>query len=454
MKKLTRAQEILRMAIAQGGVQGGDHDDKKGDDKKGDDQVTFTADDLKTAIASAVGETVSAMKGEIDDLKKDMKTVDRRHIPALTAKASEGIRRGMGLSKWADKTIDEMSVEERADAVGRTIRYVFRARDNLDLAVQLAEKNGDKAIAKALAESVFEDGGALLPPEFASAITELLTPNTVVRGGSPELLTMTTGQIRIPEITDGATAEYIGENEDSDTSQLKTGQLVLSNKKLVTITPTSNDLLRSGGASADRMIRNDLMRAMRIKEDATFIRSDGSENKPKGFLFLVASDHKFAANSTFNSQNASNDLSGMLLKLEESDVEMRGVRWHMAPRTKRALMALLDADGRFTFKAEMLTGMLLGWPFDVTSQIPVNLGGGNDESEIYLVAYPTIVLAESTQMEIAAFAGGAYKEGSSIISGISRDQTVIRAISRHDFGARHRGEEISVLDQVKWAVSA
>ena len=97
------------------------------------------------------------------------------------------------------------------------------------------------------------------------------------------------------------------------------------------------------------------------------------------------------------------------------------------------------------YKIDMLTGLET-----TTGEIPRNLGGGTDETEVYLAHFPTLVFAENEAMAIEAFPGGAYEEGGVVKSGISRDQTPIRAISLHDFGARQRGFEISVIQGVKW----
>lgn len=123
--------------------------------------------------------------------------------------------------------------------------------------------------------------------------------------------------------------------------------------------------------------------------------------------------------------------------------------WLLAPRTSSGLMRTLDADGNFVFRDEMAGGMLLGFPFKKTTQIPINLGSG-DKTEIYFVDFSSTIIAEADTIEVSVFEGGAYFDGSTVVSGISTDQTVVRALERHDFGARQRGQEIAVIKEVAY----
>ena len=52
-------------------------------------------------------------------------------------------------------------------------------------------------------------------------------------------------------------------------------------------------------------------------------------------------------------------------------------------------------------------------------------------------------------MEVEAFPGGTYFDGSALQSGISRDQTVLRALSKHDIAMRHN-LAASLLTGVLW----
>ena len=124
----------------------------------------------------------------------------------------------------------------------------------------------------------------------------------------------------------------------------------------------------------------------------------------------------------------------------------------MTPRTKAGLMRQRDGNGNFVFRDEMLGGTLMGFRYETTTQIPTNLGGPGNQTELYFADFGSLVIAESSSLQVSVYEGGAFNDGTGVVSGISTDQTVLRAIARHDFGARQRGNEISVLTEVDWGI--
>jgi HK97 family phage major capsid protein len=113
------------------------------------------------------------------------------------------------------------------------------------------------------------------------------------------------------------------------------------------------------------------------------------------------------------------------------------------------LMTVRDANGNFAFREELLSGKLWNFPYGTTTQIPVNLGGGADESEVYLVDMADVVIGDATSIIIDASTEAAYHDGANVVAAFSQDQTVVRAIVQHDIGMRHDAS-VAVLAQVKW----
>jgi HK97 family phage major capsid protein len=398
--------------------------------------------DLEKLIAEAVGKETAELRKEILDQPV------RRHTHDLLTPNPKDL-------PLAEKPVGLMDANEKSLMAGRCVRYLCSAQGNRIHAAELAEKAGDKNIAKALGESTLAGGGALLPPEFASGVVEFLRAKTVVLESGVTVLPMNGGSLTLPFQGGGATSAYTGENQNTTSSQPNFGQLQLSDKKLRTVVPTSNDLLRNGGASVDRIIRDDMVKSMANRMDLALIRGDGSSNTPKGLLFHAVAGNKFNASATFNLDNATIDLTKAILKVKEKNVDLTGgptgtSGWLFSTRTETALRRLRDGNGNLAFKDEMDRGLLWGFPFRVTTQIPENLGGGTDESEIYFAAFDVTVLGENESIIVEVFPGGSYFDGSSVISGISQDQTIFASTALHDFGARQRGNEIAVIQAVKW----
>ncbi len=84
-----------------------------------------------------------------------------------------------------------------------------------DAADFVTAKYGDagKTVARALAASIGNAGGFLVPPDMSEEVIELLRPASVVMSLGPRILQMPRGQMMVPRITGGATANYVGENQ-------------------------------------------------------------------------------------------------------------------------------------------------------------------------------------------------------------------------------------------------
>lgn len=336
-------------------------------------------------------------------------------------------------------------------AIGSVVRCLAVAKGNAGYAAELAEKHygKDSDVSKSLVSNDASAGGTLIGEDMSAEVIELLRPLATVRGSNPVVIPMPKGNITLPKITGGATASYAGESQNGPTSELNTGQLKLTFRKLITLVPISNDLLRFDSYGADAIVRDDLISGMAQREDLAFLRGDGTEDTPKGFLSWAPTANKFNANATVNLDNVTSDLATAVLNLENANVRMIRPVWFMSPRSKMYLMKVRDGNGNYAFRDEMLRGTLWGFPFKSTTQIPSNLGGGTDESEVYLVDMADAVIGESTQIAIDASGDAAYHDGNNIQASFSRDETVIRAIAEHDFGMRHDAS-VTVIQAVKW----
>jgi len=355
--------------------------------------------------------------------------------------------------KWMEQLFLRKEVKKEKPNIGRMIRALAAGKGDPEKAAHFAKKQwGDEEIAKALTTSTDETGGGggfLVPEEYSTELIEYLRPLSVVRTMNPVIVPMPVGSISIPAMTGGATAEYIGEGSNIGVSQPAFGQIKLTWKKLATLVPISNDLIRFSSPQADAIVRDDLVAAMAQREDAAFIRDDGTNDTPKGLRYWIADDNIIPANGTVNLANVAIDLGKAILALEENNIKFLRPGWLISPRTKYYLTTLTDDNGNYVFKDEMAGGTLLNFPFAVTSQIPSNLGTGANESEVYFVDFADAIIGESSLVELAVSEEAAYYNGSSVVAAFSLDQTVIRAIARHDFALR-RSVAGAVLTAVKW----
>jgi HK97 family phage major capsid protein len=188
-----------------------------------------------------------------------------------------------------------------------------------------------------------------------------------------------------------------------------------------------------------------MIRVAKRKLDQTLIRSIGASYEPQGLLYMAPDANKNDMTGTPTLTTVTADLSDAVRRVEEANIDVAGAGWLIAPRTKQYLSTLRGTD-IYAFRDEMSQGRLLGFPFISTTNIPTNLGGGTDNTEIYFCHFPTMLFALGEDFRVEAFRGGAYHNGSSVISGIAQDQTVVSLMMACDFASLYQGDNISVIE--------
>lgn len=312
------------------------------------------------------------------------------------------------------------------------------------------------AKTKAFSASILTDGGSLIPEQFATEVIELLRNKTAVRKLGYRQMDLTAGNLTIGRQSGGATAAYISEGAVITPSKPSTDQVKLSAKKLGSLVPVSNDLLRQATPSAEEFVRQDLLQVMALREDLAFIRGDGTQDTPKGIRNDTNSSNIYAATAVAPKLPTLAEVRTELAKakytLNKNNVPVQpdNLAWIFGPRVRFYLELLQDGNGNNAiFATELAQGRLWGIPFMDTTQIPENLGGGSDESEIYLYNRQEFMIGDHMQLEVTVDPNGTYEEGGVAKSGMSRDETPIRVLSANDCKLRHNISAV-IVTTVRW----
>jgi HK97 family phage major capsid protein len=302
---------------------------------------------------------------------------------------------------------------------------------------------------RALQSNVLSQGGALVPPELAAEMVEMLYARTVVLALGARSLDFTSS-ISLGRMNSGATVSYVGETANIVPSQPGFGELRMTGRKASALVAVTNELLRNPSVSADTIIRDDLLMAMALRRDLSALRGTGDTFQPKGISRQINASNIYNSTGTTTAQKVA-DLCKAIRLVDESNVPLDSGGWCVSPRTKWALFATLDANSNFVFASQLAAGMLLGFPLKTTTQVPNNLGGGSD-SEVYFGAWSDLIIGfdRATPMQVEAFPNGAYFDGSAVVAGISNDTTPIRLLEGHDVLARH-DNTFARIDAVAWA---
>jgi HK97 family phage major capsid protein len=217
------------------------------------------------------------------------------------------------------------------------------------------------------------------------------------------------------------------------------------------LVPISNNLIRFAEASADLIVRDDLVKQLAVLEDQNFLRGVGSNFAPKGIRYLAATANVTTATSSYSLSSVISDFGWLVTQLENAAVPMTNPVWFFASKTKNYLYDARDSVGAFQFRAEMDRGMFRGFPFFWTQNIPSNLGGSANQSEVYLVDMDEFLIADVPGLMIDASDVASYSsDGTSLTnSAYAKNETVIRIIAEHDCNIKHTASA-GVLTAVPW----
>jgi HK97 family phage major capsid protein len=445
----------------------------------------------KTTLTEAEQAEYETKKRAVTDL--DAQIVRVKEAQALSAETAQPVEGQDNHITKAPASVDaDRYVKERSLVIGAAAKMMAYGGGNLFNARQASvEVYGERhPVTRALVASTGPAGGFIIPPDYMNEVIELLRPAAVVRGSNPRVIPMPRGTMTLPGQASPATASYGTENSQIATSQQTLRQIVASFKKLTALVPISNDLMRYADPAIDAMVRDDLVEVIALREDLAFLLGDGTQAAPMGFTGFAnawavsqggtagvwsANANSTAAvngnagnpllgqnggnfitsNETYNEATVVAELTGLINRLDVANVPDRKRVWYMHHRTYNYLFGLLNSLGLYVFRDELTRGTLYGYPFKKTTQIPISIwdptGTNRDCSFIILAEMTEAMILDSMSMELAVSREGSYTDaGGNTVSAFQYDQTLIRAITEHDFQLRH-DSACSVLQFVRWA---
>jgi len=388
-----------------------------------------------------------------EDIEAQIVSIDKR------IKAGERAQALRGATAIAVSDPDSMRVIERPEAMepgigfARTARALIVGKGDTQKAHQFAASMWGEShpvtqgIGAAMQVNDATSGGVFVPERLSAEIIDLLRPMTVVRRRS-RTMPLVGGTDTMPTVTSGTAAYYLGEGDDITTSEPEFGSIELKEREIAALVPISNKLLRNASIAVDAWVRDEFVRSMAQTEDSAFLRGQGLGAAPKGIRYMAG--FTVAANGTVNLTNIEADARKLELSLMQAHIPMMGWTWIMSSRVFVYLRDLRDGNANLVFPSlSAASPSWRGYPVDVTEQVPSNLGSGSDESELYLVAWPYSVVADSYNVRIDASDTASYKSGGSLVSAYSRNQTVIRALAGHDYRLT-RPLAAAILTGVTW----
>lgn len=358
----------------------------------------------------------------------------------------------MGMRQNVQRTIIGVPFKQKLAAGGQFIHYMLTVghakKYGFQSALKYAKEGlGNTDVERALAAGGQTTGGALVPQQFVADLIELLRAATVVRRAGARTIDMATGNLTMPRLAGGATSGYQDELDDIGISQETFDDLQFNAKKLTTMVPVSNDLIRRAAMSVDQIVRDDLIASASRREDLAFLLGAGALKDPIGILNMGGS---VIAGGAATLTGAINTLQACELTLKNGNSRMITPVWIFHPAVEAFLKGLTNEVGGYFFRDEMNTGKLSGYDYYTTTQLPTNLQADGKGSYIFFVDMADILIGDAYTADIEVSYEGAYAGTDGVmVSAFQRDQTIFRIIREHDIQTRHL-QSIAVADVDAW----
>ncbi len=427
-----------------------DLNDLRRDRTEAADKMATTADELARLESEEPdnADGIAAAQSEFDAAQA---TFDKLDAQVKRAEAVEAAQAASATSEadTAPAPAQAQSPDAKGQDAGLMIKALLQAKGDKDKAIARLEDDGHSGISAALSTATEAAGGVTIPRAMSQNLIDLLRPMVVMRNAGAMIHDMPAGQLRNARLLTDPMSTYAAENADIPESEPTFDKVDEAFKKLTSLVPVSNSLLRHNSLSLGTVIRDIMLSSMALREDLAFIRGDGSNDTPIGARnFVLAGNLQSGVGNAVAVVEAA--LRTMRSNLEDANVQMARPGWIMRASTKNFLADLRDgAGGNKLYPSIDNNGTLHGWPIYTTSQIPDNLGNGANEVEIYLIDFAEMMIGDAMDITVAMSTEAAYVTGGNTASAFQKDQTLFRAISEHDFAPAH-DEAIAVTTGIGW----
>jgi HK97 family phage major capsid protein len=274
------------------------------------------------------------------------------------------------------------------------------------------------------------DGAAapLVPTQhLADRFIDRLRPSILLPQLGATVVDGLIGDADIPRQTNSAIAQWVGEDEELDASDLGFDDLQLRPKTVGALTSYSRRTIINAVPSIEQIVRNDLARVLAEAIDTAALLGDGSGNSPTGIANL--------------SDVIRIDLSGgptwaqildLIAHVEAANADGPGLAWCLSAFAAKTLRATtkVAGDGSAGFIMD-LPNLLAGYRAVVSS-----IAGGDPDSSPPDTA-SNLFFGNWSDLVLASWSGVDVLVNPYADSAFARGRVLVRAMRDVDVGVRH-----------------
>lgn len=377
-------------------------------------------DDLKTAL--------EGFKKEVLANQKETQDLSDEKFNKLEKSLDEKIQ----------KSLDDQAKKRKLSMPGlEEEKKTFHLSKCIDAQLK-GEWSKDASFEKSVIEEVAqksnnggtgEAGGFLIPDEVTNEVIDLAIAATPIKELGVTIMKGLRGELPIPKVTGRQTGYWVGEEEAATETQASFGEIVLRPKTLAAFTKISRRVIHQTSGLAEKIVRQELANAMRLKLEQAIINGSGSEKEPKGIVKYdgLTSTAALGANGArFKVDNATD----MVTAIDEADMLKPTGKYGflMRPTVKQGLATerviqysgQAAADGMPVINPFMTNAQIeemLGYKVRTTTLIPNDLvkGSASDCSNVIFGDWSQVLMGMWEGFELKASDTAGNSGGSAML---------------------------------------
>lgn len=275
-------------------------------------------------------ERINALNLEIEQLNEELRTKEQNYnYNNNNTEQQMEKKKNFSLLNAIRAISENRSLDPIAQAVVLEGQNEMRSRSlSLVGQIQLPSNYEERAI------TVQTEGQDVVATNLLDVMSSLKAKNVLVKAGA-RVLENLRGDVQFP-LSSSANCSWEGETTETPTSDLTFTHVKLSPKRLSCVVDVSKQFLLQDSASAEQIIREEILSAINSKLEKTVLSDEqGSNTKPEGLFYNggapLTEVSKFA------------DITNLEAEVEDANVDGRVV-YLLSPKAKAGFRNMAKGD--------------------------------------------------------------------------------------------------------------
>lgn len=298
----------------------------------------MTAEEFKQKLEAFKKECIEAVKSTAKEQGEQAENKLKEYENGLDKKIEEAVGKFKSSRRVSLPGVEEEIKKEpfhwsgliEAQVTGEWAKDCAREKEIIEQTAKAVNGEGlqrseerNKAaalISKSLNVGSGASGGFLVPEEASSEVIDLVIANRPLFQLQPDVMRGLRGDLPMPKVTQRPTGYWVDEEEAPAESSIKTGEIIMRPFGLAAFSKISNRLLHQSRRLADRIARNEIVKAIGLKMEQDVFEGSVGSKKPLSiinFPDLTASTAIGVNGGRFRVDNAAD----MMAQVEEANLD-------------------------------------------------------------------------------------------------------------------------------------